>query len=195
MGDNDIYYVEKILDRRKVNDRYEYKIKWEGYPMNQSTWEPLENLRTAMELVDEYNNEHPFPKKLIGKKKNRTKKEEAKESPEKKENPIQQVQEKKEEIEQPKEELEENKNINLDENKAIYAINNQMQEDNVRKYIVDNTLEKVSTVRKRDNKLMAVVKKKKSNGEYEEVEIETFKLRNENPWILLDFYESKIKFT
>ena len=70
-----------------------------------------------------------------------------------------------------------------------------MQEDNVRKYIVDNTLEKVSTVRKRDNKLMAVVKKKKSNGEYEEVEIETFKLRNENPWILLDFYESKIKFT
>ena len=195
MGDNDIYYVEKILDRRKVNDRYEYKIKWEGYPMNQSTWEPLENLRTAMELVDEYNNEHPFPKKLIGKKKNRTKKEEAKESPEKKENPIQQVQEKKEEIEQPKEELDQNKNINLDENKAIYAINNQMQEDNVRKYIVDNTLEKVSTVRKRDNKLMAVVKKKKSNGEYEEVEIETFKLRNENPWILLDFYESKIKFT
>ena len=70
-----------------------------------------------------------------------------------------------------------------------------MQEDNVRKYIVDNTLEKVSTVRKRDNKLMAVVKKKKSNGEYEEVEIETIKLRNENPWILLDFYESKIKFT
>ena len=42
---------------------------------------------------------------------------------------------------------------------------------------------------------MAVVKKKKSNGEYEEVEIETCKLRNENPWILLDFYESKIKFT
>ena len=69
MGDNDIYYVEKILDRRKVNDRLEYKIKWEGYPMNQSTWEPLENLRTAMELVEEYDREHPFPKKLTGKKK------------------------------------------------------------------------------------------------------------------------------
>ena len=54
MGDNDIYYVEKILDRRKVNDRYEYKIKWEGYPLNQSTWEPLENLQTAMELVNEF---------------------------------------------------------------------------------------------------------------------------------------------
>ena len=195
MGDNDIYYVEKILDRRKVNDRYEYKIKWEGYPMNQSTWEPLENLRTAMELVEEYDNEHPIPKKLIGKKKNRTKKDETKESTEKKENQIQEVQEKKEEIEQPKEEEEQNKNINLDENKPIYAINNQMPEENVRKYIIDTTLEKVSTVRKRDNKLMAVVKKKKSNGEFEEIEIETFKLRNENPWILLDFYESKIKFT
>ena len=191
MGDNDIYYVEKILDRRKVNDRYEYKIKWEGYPMNQSTWEPLENLKTAMELVEEYDNEHPFPKKLTGKKRKHAKKEETKDTTEKKEN---QIQEKKEEIDQPKEEEEQNKNINLDENKPIYAIN-QSQEENVRKYIIDNTLEKVSTVRKRDNKLMAVVKKKKSNGEYEEVEIETCKLRNENPWILLDFYESKIKFT
>ena len=72
---------------------------------------------------------------------------------------------------------------------------NQNQEDNVRKYIVDNSLEKVITVRKKDNKLMAIVKKKKSNDDSEEVEIETFKLRNENPWILLDFYESKIKFT
>ena len=191
-----VYYnIEKILERRKANGRFEYKIKWEGYPMNQSTWEPLENLRTAMELVEEYDNEHPIPKKLIGKKKNRTKKEETKESTEKKENQIQEIQEKKEEIEQPKEEEEQNKNINLDENKPIYAINNQMPEENVRKYIIDTTLEKVSTVRKRDNKLMAVVKKKKSNDEFEEIEIETFKLRNENPWILLDFYESKIKFT
>ena len=195
MGDNDIYYVEKILDRRKVNDRFEYKIKWEGYPMNQSTWEPLENLRTAMELVEEYDNEHPIPKKLIGKKRKSVKKEIIKDTTEKKENQIQEVQEKKEEIGQPKEEEEQNKNINLDENRPIYAINNQMPEENVRKYIVDTTLEKVSTVRKRDNKLMAVVKKKKTNGDYEEVEIETFKLRNENPWILLDFYESKIKFT
>ena len=195
MGDNDIYYVEKILDRRKVNDRFEYKIKWEGYPMNQSTWEPLENLRTAMELVEEYDNEHPIPKKLIGKKRKSVKKEVIKDTTEKKENQIQEVQEKKEEIEQPKEEVEQNKNINLDENRPIYAINNQMPEENVRKYIVDTSLEKVSTVRKRDNKLMAVVKKKKTDGEFEEVEIETFKLRNENPWILLDFYESKIKFT
>ena len=195
MSEDAMYNVEKILDRRKVNDRFEYKIKWEGYPMNQSTWEPLENLRTAMELVEEYDNEHPIPKKLIGKKRKSVKKEVIKDTTEKKENQIQEIQEKKEDIETPKEEEEQNKNINLDENRPIYAINNQMPEENVRKYIVDTSLEKVSTVRKRDNKLMAVVKKKKTDGEFEEVEIETFKLRNENPWILLDFYESKIKFT
>ena len=54
MSDNDIYYIERILDKRKVNGKYEYKIKWEGYPLNQSTWEPLENLQTAMELVNEF---------------------------------------------------------------------------------------------------------------------------------------------
>ena len=183
MGDNDIYYVEKILDRRKVNDRLEYKIKWDGYPMNQSTWEPLENLRTAIELVEEYDNAHPFPKKLIGKKKMRAKKD-ATPINQTNEYPIQEVQEKKEVNEQPKEE-EKNKNIDLEE-KIIY---------NVRKYNVDNSLIKVVTVRKKDNKLMAQVKKKKENGEEEDLEIETFKLRNENPWILLDFYESKIKFT
>ena len=160
MSDNDIYYIERILDRRKVNGRLEYKIKWEGYPMSQSTWEPLENLKTAIELVEEYDKLHPLPPPdLIGKKTNRPKKERVKKITKAvKGTPIP---EKKEEIEQPKEELDQNKNINLDENKPIHAINNLMQEDNVRKYIVDNTLEKVSTVRKRDNKLMAVVKKKK----------------------------------
>ncbi len=42
---------------------------------------------------------------------------------------------------------------------------------------------------------MAVVVKMKENGETEEIEIETNTLKYDNPWILLDFYESKIKFT
>ena len=54
MSESDFYNIEKILDRRKINGKLEYKIKWEGYPMNQSTWEPMENLITAKELVDEY---------------------------------------------------------------------------------------------------------------------------------------------
>ena len=60
MSEGEYYNIEKILDRRKVNGKFEYKIKWEGYPMNQSTWEPMKNLETAKELVEEYNQSHPF---------------------------------------------------------------------------------------------------------------------------------------
>jgi len=192
MADNDIYYIERILDRRKVNGRLEYKIKWEGYPMSQSTWEPLENLKTAMELVEEYDMLHKFPteENLLKKKTARPKKERIKKAATKeKENPIP---EKKEETEQPKEE-EKGENINIDENQE----NNNIifQEDITKKYNIDDSLKIVNTVRKRDNKLMAVVVKMKENGETEEIEIETNTLKYDNPWILLDFYESKIKFT
>ena len=42
---------------------------------------------------------------------------------------------------------------------------------------------------------MAVVEKMESNGEITKTYIPTEDLRKTNPWILLDFYESKIKFT
>ena len=34
------YAVEKILERKQSNKVYYYLIKWKGYPMNDSTWEP-----------------------------------------------------------------------------------------------------------------------------------------------------------
>ena len=37
MSEGEFYNIEKILDRRKINGKFEYKIKWEGYPMSQST--------------------------------------------------------------------------------------------------------------------------------------------------------------
>ena len=192
MSDNDIYYIERILDRRNVNGRLEYKIKWEGYPMSQSTWEPLENLKTAIELVEEYDKLHPLPPPdLIGKKTNRPKKERVKKITKAvKGTPIP---EKKEEIEQPKEEEKPENVINLDENQQNNNI--IIEEDTSRKYNIDDSLKKVTTVRKKDNKLMAVVLKMKENGFTEEIELETNTLKYDNPWILLDFYESKIKFT
>ena len=38
------YEVEKIIDKRIINGKLEYKIKWVGYPMSQCTWEPIRNL-------------------------------------------------------------------------------------------------------------------------------------------------------
>ena len=193
MSDNDIYYIERILDKRKVNGKYEYKIKWEGYPLNQSTWEPLENLQTAMELVNEFDkvyeqqnkNKNESKNNSYLKKKRLLKKEVKKEEKGKEE--IEQKEEKNENIpvEEEKKSINENNNgsINLEENEYI------------RKYIINDSLKSVTTVRKKDNKLIAEVKKLKPNNEIEDIEIETSRLKTENPWILLDFYESKIKFT
>ena len=48
---SDVYNVEKILDRRSTRRgrgwRVEYYIKWEGYPMCESTWEAKTNLQDA----------------------------------------------------------------------------------------------------------------------------------------------------
>ncbi len=193
MSDNDIYYIERILDKRKVNGKYEYKIKWEGYPLNQSTWEPLENLQTAMELVNEFDkvyeqqnkNKNESKNNSYLKKKRLLKKEEKKEEKGKEE--IEQKEEKNENspVEEEKKSNNENNNgsINLEENEYI------------RKYIINDSLKSVTTVRKKENKLIAEVKKLKPNNEIEDIEIETSRLKTENPWILLDFYESKIKFT
>ena len=54
------YFIEKILDRRKVNGKLEYKIKWSGYPISESTWEPMKNLEQAKVLLDKYDSEHPI---------------------------------------------------------------------------------------------------------------------------------------
>ncbi len=193
MSDNDIYYIERILDKRKVNGKYEYKIKWEGYPLNQSTWEPLENLQTAMELVNEFDkvyeqqnkNKNESKNNSYLKKKRLLKKEVKKEEKGKEE--IEQKEEKNEIIPVEEEKKPDNENnngsINLEENEYI------------RKYIINDSLKSVTTVRKKENKLIAEVKKLKPNNEIEDIEIETSRLKTENPWILLDFYESKIKFT
>ena len=190
MLDDNLYLIEKILDRRRNNNRLEYKIKWEGYPMSQSTWEPIENLKTAIELVIEYDNLHPLkqnkkvsqPKKFLGKKKklkNSVKKE------------ITKMVEKKPEGGKEQEKIEKI-NIAEEDNQTFTVI---PQDDYKKKYNIDDSLKSVITVRKKDNKLVAAVEKMKENGDLERIEIETSKLKNDNPWILLDFYESKIKFT
>ncbi|KAL1137789.1 hypothetical protein AAG570_009485 [Ranatra chinensis] len=47
------FVVEKIVSRR-FNPRkkqYEYLIKWEGYPSEQNTWEPAENMEACQHLL------------------------------------------------------------------------------------------------------------------------------------------------
>ncbi len=39
-----IFSAEKILELRKRSGKGEYLVEWLGYPKNQSTWEPEENI-------------------------------------------------------------------------------------------------------------------------------------------------------
>lgn len=48
------YIVEKILDKKKINGVWKYKVKWEGYSEEECTWEPKENLRNVKYLIDEF---------------------------------------------------------------------------------------------------------------------------------------------
>jgi len=191
MSGEELYNIEKILDRRKVNGRFEYKIKWEGYPMSQSTWEPMKNLETAKELVEEYNNSHPIltqPKsKTKSVKKDNTfiHKKKDRENDVKIEN-----EEKYKEIPQ-NEKMPENGANNIIDDLKPNIIENGYEKT----YTIDDSLKTVVTVKQQNQKLMAVVDKMENNGEMTKTYIPTEELRRTNPWILLDFYESKIKFT
>ena len=185
MSEGEYYTIEKILDRRYNGGRLEYKIKWEGYPMNESTWEPMKNLESAKEMVEEYNRSHPintqkktkpYSKKkenaFVNRKRNGDKDDL---SPHFSQND-----------KEPEEEIE----INCE------GPNNKIDENsNKNKYIIDDKLKSVVTVKQENQVLIAVVEKANDHGVIEKIYIPTEELRKINPWILLNFYESKIKFT
>ena len=46
--------VEKILNKRKVQGRDKYLVRWKGFTAEGDTWESRENLENAKELVEEF---------------------------------------------------------------------------------------------------------------------------------------------
>lgn len=53
------WVVDRLLDHRKVKRGArqvdQYLVEWNGYPISEATWEPIENLTGSMELVREFN--------------------------------------------------------------------------------------------------------------------------------------------
>ena len=48
------YQVEQIMGKRVRRGRIEYKIKWDGFPVSQCTWEPLSHLENIKEMISNY---------------------------------------------------------------------------------------------------------------------------------------------
>ena len=186
MSEGEFYNIEKILDRRKVAGKFEYKIKWEGYPMSQSTWEPMKNLETAKDLVEEYNRTHPITNSQKTTKSESKQKDDSFINKKRNKENEEKCQQNSQDEKGPEEEVKNNNVItNASSNENL----------NEKSYIIDDSLKSVFTVKQQNQKLMAVVEKLNDDGNVEKVYIPTEELRRTNPWILLNFYESKIKFT
>ena len=159
------YEVDQILSRRKIKNKYEYLIKWKGYSVNESTWEPGEALFTIRDLIKEYD--------LICDKKDEKKKKKRKT--------------KDKDIKDEKS----NKMINLKEEEE------EKEENGMKKpyFLLDNSIDKILGIKLEKNKLMGIVERRDEEGKIYTEKISTEEIRKTNPWILVDFYESKIVFS
>ncbi|TKX19704.1 hypothetical protein C1H76_8150 [Elsinoe australis] len=48
------YEAEEVVDKGLIDGKIHYRVRWKGYPDEESTWEPSENLRNARELVRQF---------------------------------------------------------------------------------------------------------------------------------------------
>ncbi|VDD87614.1 unnamed protein product [Enterobius vermicularis] len=73
----DEYVVEKILKKRilKKSGRVEYLVKWKGYEIEESTWEPEENCVSAKGAIADFEAEEARKKDLKGLQKTKKRKD------------------------------------------------------------------------------------------------------------------------
>jgi hypothetical protein len=49
-----LYVVESIIGKKLVDGKPFYRVKWEGYPETDSTWEKPAHLRYVADMVKDY---------------------------------------------------------------------------------------------------------------------------------------------
>lgn len=199
----DVYQVEKIVGKRWKGGRVQYKVKWEGYPYSQCTWEPLEHLQTVFELIDQYNESQQTTSKKSKKEKDeehlRKKRKNSSESAKSGESS------KSKKLKSKSSEKNERNNDTKDNsNKEQSGISSSQEKED------DGviTIEEMQKVERRENESATIYKKVITinkefkavvqivkDGAESQITIPTSELRHLNPDILIDFYESKIKFT
>ncbi|KAN0030318.1 hypothetical protein ACTA71_010080 [Dictyostelium dimigraforme] len=66
----DVFEVEKILDKRVQHGRTQYSIRWKGFSSDYDTWEDEDNVAGCPELVKEFESSRVQEKKKSRKRKN-----------------------------------------------------------------------------------------------------------------------------
>ncbi|KAM9992188.1 hypothetical protein ACTFIZ_012819 [Dictyostelium cf. discoideum] len=65
----DIFEVEKILDKRVQHGRIQYNVRWKGFSADYDTWEDEDNVAGCTELVKEFESSREQEKKKSKKRK------------------------------------------------------------------------------------------------------------------------------
>ncbi|KAH8947543.1 hypothetical protein BDL97_11G047600, partial [Sphagnum fallax] len=48
------FEVQEVLDSKRTRGKLLYLVFWRGYPPSEATWEPVENLVHAQDLVNRF---------------------------------------------------------------------------------------------------------------------------------------------
>ena len=154
----------KAIEKQKTR-----LILYFWYLINESTWEPISHLKYILDQVKEF--EEKYEKKNKAKTDN-------------KDSSTEDVKEEKE-----SENLSGKKRKREEEIGEDYC--NRYREERI---LIDKSLKKILSVKKEKNGIVAVVEKEDKNKKITKEIISTNDLKKTNPWMLIDYYESKIKF-
>ena len=193
----DVYQVEKIVGKRWKGGRVQYKVKWEGYPYSQCTWEPLEHLQTVFELIDQYNESQQTTSKKSEKDEEHLRKKRKKSSSVSQEEKSEESSNSRKIKSNSSEKKDSKDNSNKEQNGIANSQDKEfdgvitIKEDEIQREESAIIYKKVITVNKEFKAVVQIVK----DGVESQITIPTSELRRLNPDILIDFYESKIKFT
>ena len=149
------YNVEEILEKRITNGKTEYFIKWHGFKISESTWEPEENLKNSQDFIDKF---------LKGEEANK------KPEPQKEDNFVE----------------------NVEEVREV----RQFEDIPILSELNDDVPKKIKSVKKIEEELYSLVEfEERSDGLVTDpCYVPSLLLRKLNPKLLIEFYESKIKF-
>ena len=160
------FIVEEILEKRIKNGKVEYFIKWEGYKISESTWEPEENVSNSEDLIKDFLN-----KEVAKTKSNKIIDTNFSKETKHLENVIQ----------------------NSFENKNEQR---QYEETPILSELKEDVPKKIRSVKKIEGELYSLIEfEERSDGLLTDpCYFPSLLLRKINPKLLIEFYESKIKF-